>query len=77
LLRSSLRRLATALVRGLMRPGFHGMQNLPKSGPALIATNHLGDADVALHEAAKQIMRAIAGLLPRDERGAYAVRGTD
>jgi 1-acyl-sn-glycerol-3-phosphate acyltransferase len=47
-LRTSLRLLALALVRGVMRPNFQGLQHLPRSGPALIATNHLGDADVAL-----------------------------
>jgi 1-acyl-sn-glycerol-3-phosphate acyltransferase len=48
LLRSCLRGLALTLVRGVMRPSFRGMQHLPRIGPALIATNHLGDADVAL-----------------------------
>lgn len=47
-LRACLRLLARALVRAMMRPRFGGLQNLPKRGPALIATNHLGDADVAL-----------------------------
>jgi 1-acyl-sn-glycerol-3-phosphate acyltransferase len=48
LLRSCLRLLARALVHWAARPSYEGMQHLPKRGPALIATNHLGDADVAL-----------------------------
>ena len=47
-LRSCLRLVAQAMVHGMMRARFFGLQHLPKSGPALIATNHLGDADVAL-----------------------------
>jgi 1-acyl-sn-glycerol-3-phosphate acyltransferase len=46
--RSGLRLLAQTLVCGVTRASFGGLQHLPKSGPALIATNHLGDADVAL-----------------------------
>jgi 1-acyl-sn-glycerol-3-phosphate acyltransferase len=48
LLRRWLRFLARAMVRGLMRADLAGVERLPKTGPALIATNHLGDADAAL-----------------------------
>jgi 1-acyl-sn-glycerol-3-phosphate acyltransferase len=48
LLRWWLRLLARAIVRCLMRSTLLGLQRIPRTGTALIATNHLGDADVAL-----------------------------
>jgi 1-acyl-sn-glycerol-3-phosphate acyltransferase len=36
------------LIRRLTRTSFHGLENFPKSGPGLIVTNHLGDADIVL-----------------------------
>jgi 1-acyl-sn-glycerol-3-phosphate acyltransferase len=48
LLRWWIRVLARAVVLGLTRCTLAGLERLPKCGPALIATNHLGDADVAL-----------------------------
>jgi 1-acyl-sn-glycerol-3-phosphate acyltransferase len=50
------RRLARHLLRGLarllvwlfIRLEKHGLENVPQRGPALIITNHLGDADVVL-----------------------------
>ena len=31
-----------------IRPGIHGLENFPSQGPALIVTNHVGDADIIL-----------------------------
>ncbi len=50
------RRLFRGFARGLARlilflltdTRFHGLENLPRSGPALFVLNHLGDADVPL-----------------------------
>lgn len=50
------RRLFRVFARGLaklltflfLKPVIRGMENFPKSGPALVVINHLGDADVVL-----------------------------
>jgi 1-acyl-sn-glycerol-3-phosphate acyltransferase len=31
-----------------IHPGIHGLENFPSQGPALIVTNHVGDADIIL-----------------------------
>ncbi len=36
------------LVRWLTKAQAHGLENFPAEGPALLVTNHLGDADVLL-----------------------------
>jgi len=43
--RLAVRLIARLLVRVLTRTGFHGLENLPSAGPALLVLNHLGDAD--------------------------------
>lgn len=40
--------LARILVGLFLRIRVHGLENFPRQGPALIVTNHLGDADVVL-----------------------------
>jgi 1-acyl-sn-glycerol-3-phosphate acyltransferase len=41
-----LQRLARFLVAVLTKVEVHGLENLPRHGPALVVANHLGDADV-------------------------------
>jgi 1-acyl-sn-glycerol-3-phosphate acyltransferase len=48
LFRGLARLVARAVLRLLTRTTISGLQNFPTSGPALIAVNHLGDADAAL-----------------------------
>jgi 1-acyl-sn-glycerol-3-phosphate acyltransferase len=45
--RGFVRLLARVLIRLLTRPTYRGLQHLPKA-PALVVTNHLGDADTPL-----------------------------
>ena len=52
LFRAFVRLLAVALVRALTQCSLRGLEYLPKAGPALIAMNHLGDADTAIMLAA-------------------------
>jgi 1-acyl-sn-glycerol-3-phosphate acyltransferase len=40
-----IRLIATLFARLLLRVKVQGMENLPQRGPALLVTNHLGDAD--------------------------------
>lgn len=47
-LRTVLRWLARAVVAIWTRPRIQGLENLPKSGAALLVANHLGDADVII-----------------------------
>jgi 1-acyl-sn-glycerol-3-phosphate acyltransferase len=47
-----VRLLAIVLVRALTRCSLRGLEYLPSAGPALIAMNHLGDADTAIMLAA-------------------------
>lgn len=48
ILRSILRFLAKVLLRLTARIEIRGLDNFPRNGPALIVTNHIGDADVLL-----------------------------
>ena len=52
LFRDCARLLARALIRLLTHCRLRGLEYLPKTGPALIALNHLGDADAAVMLAA-------------------------
>ena len=54
------RGLAKAVVAILLKATFHGLENLPTKGPALIVINHLGDADAVLLAAAIPV--AIEGI---------------
>lgn len=48
LFRGFLRLLAKLLVHLLLRIEVHGLERFPSEGPALVVTNHLGDADVVV-----------------------------
>ncbi len=48
LFRRFLRWLARPLVHFWLRPEVRGLENFPQKGPAIIALNHLGDADAVL-----------------------------
>lgn len=48
LFRRLVNSLAWFVVQLCARAELHGLHNLPKQGPMLIAVNHLGDADVVL-----------------------------
>jgi 1-acyl-sn-glycerol-3-phosphate acyltransferase len=48
LFRRCVRLLCRILVSTCTRPEARGLENYPRTGPALIVTNHLGDADAAL-----------------------------
>ncbi len=48
LFRCFVRALARALMDALTRWTVKGIEHLPQAGPALIAMNHLGDADTAI-----------------------------
>jgi 1-acyl-sn-glycerol-3-phosphate acyltransferase len=43
-----MRLLLRLLFALLMKPELRGLQNFPRSGPALLVTNHLGDGDAVL-----------------------------
>ncbi|OKH99752.1 acyl-phosphate glycerol 3-phosphate acyltransferase [Streptomyces sp. CB02923] len=45
MLRSSLRAILAALMRILFRPRISGTENIPQSGPCIIAANHLSFSD--------------------------------
>ena len=46
--RGFVRRLCLGVIRLLAVPQVDGLENFPQNGPALIVTNHLGDADMVL-----------------------------
>lgn len=48
LFRRFLRGLARLIVDFWLRPEVRGLENFPQKGPAVIALNHLGDADAVL-----------------------------
>lgn len=52
LVRFILRSLTRLLVWLFTRIEVHGMENMPRQGPILVVTNHLGDADLVIGVAA-------------------------
>ncbi len=61
LFRGLVRLLARALIRVLTRCSLRGLEYLPNAGPALIAINHLGDADTAIMLAALPVASEVLG----------------
>ncbi|WP_017537387.1 lysophospholipid acyltransferase family protein [Nocardiopsis halophila] len=84
MIHTALRRAGSAIGRALYRPDLRGLENIPASGPVLLASNHLSFCDsVAIPLAVPRPLRFLAkaeyfdapGLKGRASRTAFTALG--